>query len=303
MGVYVSPLLRCEGESEMMYRDAPYLPWQRQLCWLPVDLVRPRNSLCPSAAGEGSLDDLTEDVRRRGLQRPILVRRAEEGYVVASGNRRLLACRRAGMTHIDAVILPQLECLDGPQLLDALHSRCLHYLEEASVLCLLNSRHGYARETLARVTGEPVQAVTDRMRLNALGEEVRVCLLEEGLPERAALALLRLDDEALRLRVARKAARERLCIREVELLVAAAGRRAAAEKPRAPGHGRVISLVRDPRLYVNAIRRITEQMRSAGVAATITERRDGGCVEVTVRLPLRRRRAARWAGAAERQSI
>lgn len=287
----------------MMYRDAPNPPLQRQLCWLPVDSISPRESVHPPE-GECSLDALTEDIRRWGLRRPILVRQEGCGYSVVSGNRRLLACRRAGMTHIDAVILPPpLHSRSAPQLLDALNGRCLHYLEEAELLRELNRTHGYTREALARIRGEDVQTIVNRMQLTALGEEVRVCLMEVGLPERAAMALLRLDDESQRLHVARKAARERLCIREVELLVSAAARRSAAEKPRSPGHGRVISLVRDPRLYINAIRRITEQMRSAGLAATMTEKREGGCVEVTVRLPVRRRRAARWADPDACQSI
>lgn len=291
----------------MIYKEIQEDSLQRRVCWLPIERIRPRDSLFPAAdAAQRGILALTEDIRQRGLQRPILVRQNGEGlYSVASGNRRLLACRRAGMTHVEAIILPESPLKQSvPQLLDMLAHRRLHYLEEAEVLELLNQRYGYTREELARILGEPPQCISDRMRLTKLEEEVRICLLEEELPERAALALLRLEDVQQRLHVVQKAARERLCIREVELLVSAASTRKRNEKepPRSRG-GKVISLVRDPRLYVNAIRSITEQMQSAGVAATMTEKREGGCMEVTVRLPVRRRRTDRYRQLDARQSM
>lgn len=280
----------------MMYSEPQCPAAYRQTCWLPLDRISPRASLHYAHEQDASLQELTDSIRWQGLQRPLLVRRQGNGrYIVVAGNRRLMACRLLGMTHVDAVILPEQPGGQSvPQLLDALISHRLHYLEEAEVLCELNEHHGISRQELARMLGTTAQAVTQRMQLTALGEELRACLLEEGLPERVALALLRLTDETARLSIARRSAREHLDIREVELLVSAAKKRCVpAAPPREHGSGRVISLVRDPRLYVNAIRSITGQMQEAGVEATLTERRVGSRMELTVSLPARRRRTER----------
>ena len=88
--------------------------------------------------------------------------------------------------------------------------------------------------------------------------------------------------------IALQAAREHLTVRDVELLVAAAQTKLPV--PPVPG-GRTITLMRDHRLYLNAIRAIAAQMEEAGLNAQMTERTLPDAVEVTLRLPTRRRRS------------
>ncbi|MBQ8200576.1 MAG: ParB/RepB/Spo0J family partition protein [Clostridia bacterium] len=280
----------------MMYHDQPCMPGNHAACWLPLDRISPRASLHFTREDE-SLHALMAAIRRDGLQRPVLVRRQGNGrYVIVSGNRRLMACRLLGMTHIEAEVLPALPSRCSVHaLLDALASRRLHYLEEADVLRTLNEEHGMNREALAQLLGTTAQAVTLRLQLTALDEPLRVFLMDEGAPECVARALLKLPDAESRMDVAIRAVRERLCIRDVQLLAAAASRRRKLQggASRRLSRGRVISLVRDPRPYLNAIRDIAGQMRSAGVQATLTERSMGGQLEVTVRMPVRQRRTER----------
>lgn len=144
------------------------------------------------------------------------------------------------------------------------------------------------REDLARALGCTASTVAQRVRLMDLDEELRVLLLEENLPERIAHALLRLPDHRARLSIARQTAQQRLGIRDVELLVASA--QARLPVPPSPG-GRTITLVRDHRLYVNAIRAIVAQMQEAHLDAQMTERTTASAVELTLRIPTRLRRA------------
>ena len=62
-----------------------------------------------------------------------------------------------------------------------------------------------------------------------------------------------------------------------------------------PQPDRMISLVRDYRLYANAIRSLTDQIRESGVAASYDEQREGTTLVITVRLPIRRQRRAQAA--------
>ena len=78
----------------------------------------------------------------------------------------------------------------------------------------------------------------------------------------------------------------------VFLLVEAALHRQAA-LPAPERRGRVISLVRDHRLYINAIRDIAGQMQASGLQATLTEKQTGRKLEMTLAMSLRHRRAAR----------
>lgn len=262
----------------------------QQVCWLPLERISPRPSVNLDVSGS-SLEQLAESIRVHGLVKPVTVQAAPGGrYVIVSGNRRLMACRMAGMSHIDAVVLQGMGAEPTPNtLLEGLLSGRLHYLEAASALHSLLEQ-GYTRDALARLLGCTATTIAQRASLANLDGETAALLLEHGLPEGYARALTKLPDRHARQSIARRAAAERLCIRDVELLVASA--QARLPVPPAPGR-RTIALMRDHRLYLNAIRSIVAQMQEAGIPATQEERSLDGSVEITLRLPTRRRRAAK----------
>ena len=266
----------------------------QQVCWLPVDCISPRTSQPFGREDSPSLAEMCESIRRDGLIHPITVQRMGEGrFVVVAGNRRYMACRLLGMTHIDAVILPGPAQDEGLQeVLTLLGSGRLHYLEEARAMEDVLNSGAMNRDELARYLGITTATIREKLKLMELDEPLRVLLLEEGLPERAARALLRLPDCRARMTIALRAARERLSVRDVELLVTSAQTRLPVPPP--PG-GKTITLMRDHRLYLNAIRAIAAQMKEAGMSAQMTERTLPDAVEVTLRLPTRRRRRSQSA--------
>ena len=245
----------------------------QQVCWLPLERISPRPSLETEAADGMPLSELAESIRCHGLT----VQRAPGGrYVVVSGNRRLMACRLAGLTHVDAVVLAGVaQEQDARPLLEAVLSGHLHYLEEAGAMRRLQDEFGLSREEIARYLGCTAATVGQKLRLTELDEELQRFLMEHGLSERHARALLKLPDRRGRMAIARQAVREGLCVRDVELMVSSA----LARLPVPPvAGGRTIALVRDHRLYLNAIRAIVAQMREAGIDAQATERSLGDCV-------------------------
>ena len=264
----------------------------QQVCWLPMDSISPRGTCQLGRDDSVSLAQLAGSIRAHGLMKPITVQRVGHGrYTVVSGNRRLMACRMLGMTHIDAVVLwPSPETQNAQQLMDSLLSGRLHYLEQAHALQALSTVYGCNREELARALGTTAAAVSARIHLVALDEELQILLMEEGVSERIAQALLRLPDREARMLIARKAAAQCLSVREVEAMVSSSLNRLPV--PPMPG-GRTIYRMRDHRLYVNAIRSIVAQMEEAGVQVALDERQAADHVEITLAISTRRRRSER----------
>lgn len=262
-----------------------------QLCWLPLERITPRPSVSAEPADGMTLMELVDSIREHGLVQPITVQATRSGrYAIVSGNRRFMACRMAGLTHVDAVVLEGIAPDQAAQaVVESILSGHMHYLEEAAALKRLLEQHGFTREELARLLGTTAATVAQRVRMTELDGELQAFLMEQGLPERYARALLRLPDRRARMTIARQAVREKLCVRDVELLVTSAQSRL----PVPPVQGRrTIALMRDHRLYLNAIRSIVAQMQEAGIEATTDERTLEGSMEVILRLPTRRRRAA-----------
>lgn len=267
----------------------------QQVCWLPVDRIVPRASVCLETDARMSLMALTESIRQHGLVEPITVRRMPgDRYAIVSGNRRFMACRMAGLTHVDAVVLEGME--EEPNahdLLDCVLSGQAHYLHQADALRQLVEQHGFTREELARTLGTTAAAIAQRIRLTELDPPLQAFLMEHGFPETHARALAKLPDRQARMNIARQALNQHLCIRDLELMVQSALSRLPV--PPLPT-GRTIALMRDHRLYLNAIRSIVAQMQESGIPATTCERAMADHIEVTLSLPTRRRRARRTGG-------
>lgn len=167
----------------------------------------------------------------------------------------------------------------------------MHYFDSAELLHRLLGE-GRSRAEAAALCGMSVPQAMERVRLMGLEDGLRAYLRAENAPEQIARCLLTLPDPALRQRVAQRIVQERLCIRDAALLVAAAGRsRRCQPSPQQP---RVIAVIRDIRLYRNAVRDIAGQMNAAGVRATFTERKTGSMQELTIAYPARRRRTERY---------
>lgn len=237
----------------------------RQVCWIPMDEIHPNPTQPRQIFDDMKLMELAASIRRHGLLQPITLRKTNTGYEIVMGERRFRACRMLGFSHIDAFVLPS-----GRQesallaLIENIQRENLHYFEEAEAYDAL-LQQGISREMLARQLGKSPSAIANKLRLMKLDKPLRELLTEEGLSERHARALLSLPDNAARLRIARQAASRQLTVRETEELVS----RALERLPVAPQGRRIISMVRDPRLYLNAIRSIVQQMQDAGVDATM----------------------------------
>ena len=164
-------------------------------------------------------------------------------------------------------------------LIENLQREDLHYLEEAQAYRSL-IRQGMTQEQLARRLGKSPSCIANKLRLLKLDENQQRFLTEEGLSERHARALLALPDAEGRLRIARQAAQQHLTVQETERLVT----RAQKRLPVQPGGRRIISLVRDPRLYANAIKSVVAQMQETGLDARMEIQEDDGWIDMRIRM-------------------
>ena len=235
----------------------------RQLCWLALDSIEPNRMQPRTEFDPFQLMELAASIQQNGLLQPVTVRPHGEKYELIMGERRCRACKMLGHTHIEAFVLPADDAESALlALVENVQRQNLHFFEEAEAYARL-CRAGMTQETLARLLGKSLSAVSNRLRLLKLEPTVRAAITEGALSERHARALLPLPGEESRLRIAQIAAAQRLSVQKTEQLVARALERLPV--PAAPR--RLISLVRDHRLYINAIRGIAEQMREAGLPA------------------------------------
>ena len=118
------------------------------------------------------------------------------------------------------------------------------------------------------------------MRLSPACQAV---LLENGLTERHARALLRLEDEEERLAAAKRAAARKLNVAQTEQYI----ERRLAELQTTPPTGRRTYILKDVRLFLNSVDRGLRIVREAGVEAKCLREDTEEEIVMTIRIPRR----------------
>jgi ParB family chromosome partitioning protein len=201
------------------------------LVHLPLDTVYP-NPRQPRRAFEAEASlELADSVRAQGVVQPVIVRpRAQGGYELIAGERRWRAARDAGLQTIPALVR---ETDEREALLLALVENVvredLSPVEEARAYAVLIDEFGLSLSDVAARVGRSKPAVSNRLRLLELPDDI-VALVEEGkLSEGHARAVLAVPGHYERRRLALRIVREGLSVRAAERAARTAG---AARRPR-----------------------------------------------------------------------
>jgi ParB family chromosome partitioning protein len=191
---------------------------QPELLHLPVESVhpnprQPRRRFEPEAAA-----GLAASIRLQGVLQPIVVRRRPEGgFELIAGERRWRAAHAAGIPTLPAVVR---DVEDGDSLLLGLVENVareqLSAVEEARAYASLVDEFELSLGDVAERVGRSKSAVSNRLRLLELPEEVLWMLARGDLTEGHARAVLSLPDDEARRRLARRIVKEGLTVRTAE---------------------------------------------------------------------------------------
>ena len=246
---------------------------------LPIDAIRPSPFQARTSFDEQELAGLAQSIRENGLLQPISVRKTADGsYELVAGERRLRACKMAKMQTIPAILCNYSdERTAALGLLENLQRENLNPFEQAQGLRDVMVLWDCTQAEAAKRLGMAQPTLANKLRLLQLTQDQRQFVLDNGLTERHARAVLRLPEnrrsEAL-ITIAKRKMNARATDLYIEQLLNAA----------APGRHR-ISMVKDVRIFVNTIDHAIRLMTDNGVPATAHREERDGYIEYTVRIP------------------
>lgn len=252
--------------------------------YIPLGRIRPNPQQPRRSFDEEGLAELAASIRSCGILQPLTVRRAGEGYELVAGERRLRAARIAGLREVPCLVA-QVGEEDSAllALMENLQRRDLDCWEEAQAIARLISRYGLSQEEAARRLGRAKPTVANKLRLLRLPEDVRALLRENGLTERHARALLRLQDPEVQRRAAGDMVRRGMNVAQAEAYVEKLLQSAQVTPPR----GRSTYIIKDVRLFLNSVDRGLHLMRQAGVDAGWNRQDTDREILLTIRIPKR----------------
>ena len=258
---------------------------KRKLMTLPVERIQPNPSQPRKTFDREELEALAQSIRENGLLQPVTVRKEGGPYLLIAGERRLRACKLAGLREIPAIVT---DCAPEDSavlaLLENLQRKDLQMFEQANALVNLLREWQITQEEAAKRLGLSQSYLANKLRLLKLTAEEQSEILDFKLTERHARALLRIDDTTLRQKVLRQAGEKHLNVSQTEELVEAvlAPRREGARPKRR-------FIAKDIRLFINTIDHAVDAMKTAGIPAQAEKKETEDYIECTVRIPKRNR--------------
>ena len=240
---------------------------------------QPRSQFEPRA-----LHELADSISQNGLLQPVTVREWENGYQLIAGERRLMACKMLGMEQIPAIV----NRVDDEKsavfaLIENLQRKDLNYFEEAQGIQTLMQTSGMSQQEVAKKLGKAQSTVANKLRLLFFGEDLRQKMLDNGLTERHARALLRLPNERLVNEAIQYIVAERLNVGESESYIESL-LTAVPEKPPSKPATRLF-VVKDLRIFMNTITKAVSTMRLAGIEVDTSKEEDEEYIHYLVKIP------------------
>lgn len=207
---------------------------EAELAHLPVETIHPNPRQARRRFDSEATSGLADSIRAQGVVQPVLVRpRAAGGYELIAGERRWRAAREAGMPTVPAVVR---EADDRDTLLLSLVENVareqLSPVEEARAYAVVLDEFGLSLGELAEQVGRSKPAVSNRVRLLELPEDVLAMLERNELTEGHARAVLAVPGHEQRRRFARQVVRQGLSVRAAERAARWAGARTRPRRKR-----------------------------------------------------------------------
>jgi ParB family transcriptional regulator, chromosome partitioning protein len=196
-----------------------------------VASIRPNPYQPREQFDEQALDELAASIRQLGIIQPVTVRVLEDGqYELISGERRLRAAKRAGISRIPAYVRDaDIEEMLEMALVENVQREELNPVEVAIGYQRLIEECDLTQEQVAQKIGKNRATVTNFLRLLRLPPRIQAALRDRTVSMGHARALINIDDEAQQDRLLDEIREKDLSVRQVEERV-----RKLREEPEAP---------------------------------------------------------------------
>jgi ParB family chromosome partitioning protein len=261
---------------------------RQKILELNIDAIHPNPSQPRKFFGEEELRSLAESIQRNGLIQPIVVRRTLKGYELVAGERRLRACKMAGLWVIPAVLSEYSENESAVMaLIENLQRSNLNLFEEAEGIRRLMQKANLTQEQCAQRLGKSQSSVANKLRLLNLSTNLRQQIISAGLTERHARALLRLPEKS-RQKTLDSILSQKLNVQQTEQMVDKLLNPNKKQKSSAP---RRLLIIKDVRIFGNTIDHAVKTLQSAGVQAEASCNKKEDCLEWVIRITQKKRPA------------
>ena len=250
---------------------------------ISIDNIVPNPYQPRKVFSQTALEELSNSIKTYGILQPITVRQKNDKYELIAGERRFRAAKLASFKTIPAIIQDMTDESSAVlALLENLQREDLNFIEEAMGYESLIKEHSFTQQQLAEKLGKNQSTIANKLRILRLPSDIKIKLVENGLTERHARALLKLPTEDLMRDILDKIIKNELTVKKTEKLITdlIESLQVADEDKK-----QSVKASMGIKIYLNTMKQAFDAILNTGIKAKYNEIDKGDYMEVVVRIP------------------
>lgn len=261
---------------------------------IKTDDIRPNRAQPRAEFEQNSIIRLADSIRRYGILQPLTVRVSDPDdiyrYELIAGERRLRAAKMLGYLTVPCVVMEVTEQISAElAIIENLLREDLNMFEQAYGFKKLIDNYHMTQDEVARKMSLSQSAVANKLRLLRLSYEEQKLILEYGLTERHARAMLKLEDGGKRKEVIGVIAEEKMNVQATEryveeLLAREERQKKATAKTRSADADEIFKGEKEIMDMVRSLQRRVEYWNKGGKSASINVVNGSRTVEICIRM-------------------
>lgn len=185
-----------------------------------ISLIVPNRYQPRTIFSEEELSDLSRSIIEQGVIQPLIVRKADSGYELIAGERRLRASKLAGLETVPVVIkdISDTEMLEMA-IVENIQRENFGAIEEADAYQRLIDEFNLTQDQVASRVGKSRSAVANFLRLRQLPSHIKESINNNLISMGHARSLLGASDNQQQDRAWQMVIEKKLSVRETEKLI------------------------------------------------------------------------------------
>lgn len=186
---------------------------------IPLEKIIPNKSQPRSYFGDQALSELAQSIESLGIIQPITVKKHDDKFLIISGERRFRASKIVGLKTIPAYVrLADDKELLEMALVENIQREDLNAIEVALTYQRFLEELEMTQEQLSQRIGKERSTITNAIRLLKLPPVIQDAIRNGIISAGHGRAILSLDDEKLQFELLAMIIKEKLNVRQAELL-------------------------------------------------------------------------------------
>lgn len=226
-----------------------------------------------------NMQQLIDSVKLNGILQPLTATKCDGGYQLISGHRRLFAATILKLEKVPVIVVEKTaEEIAVLCAVENMHREDLNFFEQAAAIKLLIDQLGLTQQQAGERLCISQSAVANKLKLLQFDKAVMDTIIKNGLTERHARALARLEKE--------KQPKALEYIIKHSLNVSETDRYIENLLTPQKAKRKTVIHIRDIRIFTNTVNKAVKLMKSAGFAAKVEQNITDTVAEYKIVIPL-----------------